>query len=81
MRKQEKVAARCSLRTSLSRKSRAAVFKELNTSLFYPVQYSLESERNVFYNRRRPPPRMRSRRRLPMKDKGEALGAAGTDYV
>jgi urea transport system substrate-binding protein len=36
--------------TSVSRKSVLPVFKELNSILFYPVQYEgQESERNVFY--------------------------------
>src|ERR1700722_13437984 len=36
--------------TSVSRKSVLSVFKELNSILFYPVQYEgEESERNVFY--------------------------------
>ena len=36
--------------TSVSRKSVLPVFKELNSVLFYPVQYEgEESERNVFY--------------------------------
>ena len=36
--------------TSVSRKSVLPVFKELNSILFYPVQYEgEESERNVFY--------------------------------
>ncbi|HEY8594039.1 MAG TPA: urea ABC transporter substrate-binding protein [Devosiaceae bacterium] len=36
--------------TSVSRKSVLPVFKELNSMLFYPVQYEgEESERNVFY--------------------------------
>src|SRR3989304_7255359 len=36
--------------TSVSRKSVLPVFKELNSILFYPVQYAgEESERNVFY--------------------------------
>jgi urea transport system substrate-binding protein len=47
---QEKVAAVFGCWTSVSRKSVLPVFKELNSILFYPVQYEgEESERNVFY--------------------------------
>ncbi|MFL5050204.1 MAG: transporter substrate-binding protein, partial [Xanthobacteraceae bacterium] len=46
----EKVAAVFGCWTSVSRKSVLPVFKELNSILFYPVQYEgEESERNVFY--------------------------------
>jgi urea transport system substrate-binding protein len=47
---QDKVAAVFGCWTSVSRKSVLPVFKELNSLLFYPVQYEgEESERNVFY--------------------------------
>ena len=47
---QDKVAAVFGCWTSVSRKSVLPVFKELNSILFYPVQYEgEESERNVFY--------------------------------
>src|ERR1700712_1433608 len=47
---QQKVAAVFGCWTSVSRKSVLPVFKELNSILFYPVQYEgQESERNVFY--------------------------------
>ncbi len=47
---QDKVAAVFGCWTSVSRKSVLPVFKELNSLLFYPVQYQgEESERNVFY--------------------------------
>jgi urea transport system substrate-binding protein len=47
---QQKVAAVFGCWTSVSRKSVLPVFKELNSVLFYPVQYEgEESERNVFY--------------------------------
>ncbi len=47
---QQKVAAVFGCWTSVSRKSVLPVFKELNSILFYPVQYEgEESERNVFY--------------------------------
>src|SRR5689334_14516199 len=47
---QDKVSAVFGCWTSVSRKSVLPVFKELNSILFYPVQYEgEESERNVFY--------------------------------
>ncbi len=47
---QHKVQAVFGCWTSVSRKSVLPVFKELNSVLFYPVQYEgEESERNVFY--------------------------------
>jgi urea transport system substrate-binding protein len=46
----DKVAVIFGCWTSVSRKSVLPVFKELNSILFYPVQYEgEESERNVFY--------------------------------
>jgi Periplasmic binding protein domain len=46
----EKVAVVFGCWTSVSRKSVLPVFKELDSILFYPVQYEgEESERNVFY--------------------------------
>ena len=46
----DKVAVVFGCWTSVSRKSVLPVFKELNSVLFYPVQYEgEESERNVFY--------------------------------
>src|SRR3984893_14040233 len=46
----DKVAAVFGCWTSVSRKSVLPVFKELDSILFYPVQYEgEESERNVFY--------------------------------
>src|SRR2546428_13890013 len=46
----DKVAAVFGCWTSGSRKSGLPVFKELNSVLFYPVQYEgEESERNAFY--------------------------------
>ena len=47
---QDKVAAVFGCWTSVSRKSVLPVFKELNSLLFYPVQYEGEElEKNVFY--------------------------------
>src|ERR1044071_1266407 len=69
--------------TSVSRKSVLPVFKELNSILFYPVQYEgEESERNVFYTGAAP-----NQQAIPavdylMKDeKVHRWVLAGTDYV
>src|SRR6202034_3644878 len=69
--------------TSVSRKSVLPVFKELNSMLFYPVQYEgEESERNVFYTGAAP-----NQQAIPavdylMKDeKVKRWVLAGTDYV
>ena len=71
--------------TSVSRKSVLPVFKELNSILFYPVQYEgEESERNVFYTGAAP-----NQQAVPAvdylmsKDGGEVKRwvLAGTDYV
>src|SRR5271165_3117042 len=69
--------------TSVSRKSVLPVFKELDSILFYPVQYEgEESERNVFYTGAAP-----NQQAIPavdylMKDeKGKRWVLAGTDYV
>jgi len=71
--------------TSVSRKSVLPVFKELNSILFYPVQYEgEESERNVFYTGAAP-----NQQAIPAvdylmsKDGGEVKRwvLEGTDYV
>src|SRR6202453_4034698 len=69
--------------TSVSRKSVLPVFKELNSILFYPVQYEgEESERNVFYTGAAP-----NQQAIPAVDylmKEEKIKRwvlAGTDYV
>jgi urea transport system substrate-binding protein len=71
--------------TSVSRKSVLPVFEELNSMLFYPVQYEgEESSRNVFYTGAAP-----NQQAIPAvdylmsKDGGEAKRwvLAGTDYV
>ncbi len=47
----DKVSAVFGCWTSSSRKSVLPVFEELNSILFYPVQYEgEESSRNIFYN-------------------------------
>lgn len=71
--------------TSVSRKSVLPVFKELNSVLFYPVQYEgEESERNVFYTGAAP-----NQQAIPavdylMSEDGGNVKRwvlAGTDYV
>ena len=69
--------------TSVSRKSVLPVFKELNSVLFYPVQYEgEESERNVFYTGAAP-----NQQAIPAVDylekeeKVQRWVLAGTDYV
>ncbi|MGD9783267.1 MAG: urea ABC transporter substrate-binding protein [Hyphomicrobiaceae bacterium] len=82
---QKKVAAVFGCWTSVSRKSVLPVFKELNSILFYPVQYEgEESERNVFYTGAAP-----NQQAIPavdylMSEEGGAVKRwvlAGTDYV
>jgi urea transport system substrate-binding protein len=79
----DKVAAVFGCWTSVSRKSVLPVFKELNSVLFYPVQYEgEESERNVFYTGAAP-----NQQAIPAVDylaKEENVDRwvlAGTDYV
>jgi urea transport system substrate-binding protein len=69
--------------TSVSRKSVLPVFEELNSILFYPVQYEgQESQRNVFYTGAAP-----NQQAIPavdylMDEEGvERWYLAGTDYV
>ena len=82
---QKKVSAVFGCWTSVSRKSVLPVFKELNSVLFYPVQYEgEESERNVFYTGAAP-----NQQAIPAvdylmsKDGGDVKRwvLAGTDYV
>jgi urea transport system substrate-binding protein len=79
----DKVAAVFGCWTSVSRKSVLPVFKELNSILFYPVQYEgEESERNVFYTGAAP-----NQQAIPAVDylmkeeKAQRWVLAGTDYV
>jgi urea transport system substrate-binding protein len=81
----EKVSVVFGCWTSVSRKSVLPVFKELNSILFYPVQYEgEESERNVFYTGAAP-----NQQAIPAvdylmsKDGGSVKRwvLAGTDYV
>ena len=69
--------------TSVSRKSVLPVFEELNSIMFYPVQYEgEESQRNVFYTGAAP-----NQQAIPAVDYlADAEGVerwvlAGTDYV
>ncbi|PSH63928.1 MULTISPECIES: urea ABC transporter substrate-binding protein [Phyllobacterium] len=80
---QDKVAAVFGCWTSSSRKSVLPVFEELNSLLFYPVQYEgEESSRNVFYTGAAP-----NQQAIPAvdylaKEEGvERWVLAGTDYV
>jgi len=79
----DKVAAVFGCWTSVSRKSVLPVFEELNSLLFYPVQYEgEESQRNVFYTGAAP-----NQQAIPavdylMANEGvERWVLAGTDYV
>ena len=79
----EDVAAVFGCWTSVSRKSVLPVFEELNSLLFYPVQYEgEESSKNVFYTGAAP-----NQQAIPavdylMNDLGvERWVLAGTDYV
>ncbi len=78
-----KVSAVFGCWTSVSRKSVLPVFEELNSILFYPVQYEgEESQRNVFYTGAAP-----NQQAIPavdylMAEEGvERWVLAGTDYV
>ncbi|MBZ0161116.1 MAG: urea ABC transporter substrate-binding protein [Notoacmeibacter sp.] len=79
----DKVAVVFGCWTSVSRKSVLPVFKELNSILFYPVQYEgEESERNVVYTGAAP-----NQQAIPAVDylakeeKVQRWVLAGTDYV
>ncbi|OJV03326.1 MAG: urea ABC transporter substrate-binding protein, partial [Shinella sp. 65-6] len=79
----DKVSAVFGCWTSVSRKSVLPVFEELNSILFYPVQYEgEESQRNVFYTGAAP-----NQQAIPAVDYlAESEGVerwvlAGTDYV
>src|SRR5262245_3759899 len=79
----QKVAATFGCWTSVSRKSVLPVFEELNSLLFYPVQYEgEESSKNVFYTGAAP-----NQQAIPAVDylmnevKVKRWVLAGTDYV
>jgi urea transport system substrate-binding protein len=71
--------------TSVSRKSVLPVFKELNSILFYPVQYEgEESERNVFYTGAAPNQQAVPAVDYLMSEEGGSVKRwvlEGTDYV
>jgi len=80
---QDKCAATFGCWTSVSRKSVLPVFEELNSILFYPVQYEgQECSRNVFYTGAAP-----NQQAIPAVDylwnesKVKRWVLAGTDYV
>jgi urea transport system substrate-binding protein len=79
----EKVASVFGCWTSVSRKSVLPVFKELNSILFYPVQYEgEESERNVFYTGAAPNQQaMPAVDYLMKEEQVQRWVLAGTDYV
>jgi urea transport system substrate-binding protein len=79
---QQRCAATFGCWTSVSRKSVLPVFEELNSVLFYPVQYEgEESSRNIFYTGAAP-----NQQAIPAVDYLMAEGVQrwvleGTDYV
>jgi urea transport system substrate-binding protein len=79
----EKVAATFGCWTSVSRKSVLPVFEELNSLLFYPVQYEgEESSKNVFYTGAAPNQQAMPAVDYLMNDLGvQRWVLAGTDYV
>ncbi|GGI17089.1 MAG: urea ABC transporter substrate-binding protein [Oxalicibacterium faecigallinarum] len=82
---QDKVSVVFGCWTSVSRKSVLPVFKELNSLLFYPVQYEGEElEKNVFYTGAAPNQQaIPAVEYLMSKEGGEAkrFVLLGTDYV
>jgi urea transport system substrate-binding protein len=82
---QEKVAVVFGCWTSVSRKSVLPVFKELNSLLFYPVQYEGEElEKNVFYTGAAPNQQAIPAVEYLMSKEGGAAKRfvlLGTDYV
>src|SRR6056297_537764 len=78
----EEVAAVFGCWTSVSRKSVLPVFEELNSLLFYPVQYEgEESQRNVFYTGAAPNQQAIPAVEYLMEQGVERWVLAGTDYV
>ena len=79
----ERVAAVFGCWTSVSRKSVLPVFEELNSLLFYPVQYEgEESSRNVFYTGAAPNQQAIPAVEYLMNELGvKRWVLAGTDYV
>src|SRR3981189_520021 len=81
----DKVAVVFGCWTSVSRKSVLPVFKELDSILFYPVQYEgEESERNVFYTGAAPNQQAIPAGHYLMSEDGGSVKRwvlEGTDYV
>src|ERR671927_785899 len=82
---QDKVAVVFGCWTSVSRKSVLPVFKELNSLLFYPVQYEGEElEKNVFYTGAAPNQQAIPAVEYLMSEEGggaKRFYLLGTDYV
>ena len=82
---QDKVVATFGCWTSVSRKSVLPVFKELNSILYYPVQYEGEElEKNVFYTGAAPNQQAIPATEYLMSKEGGAAKRfflLGTDYV
>lgn len=82
---QDKVSVVFGCWTSVSRKSVLPVFKELNSLLFYPVQYEGEElEKNVFYTGAAPNQQAIPAVEYLMSDEGggaKRFVLLGTDYV
>lgn len=82
---QDKVSVVFGCWTSVSRKSVLPVFKELNSLLFYPVQYEGEElEKNVFYTGAAPNQQAIPATEYLMSDEGggaKRFVLLGTDYV
>src|SRR5574338_1037212 len=82
---QDKVAVVFGCWTSVSRKSVLPVFEELNSLLFYPVQYEgEESSRNVFYTGAAPNQQAIPAVEYLMSEEGggaQRFFLLGTDYV
>ncbi|NDY84433.1 urea ABC transporter substrate-binding protein [Orrella sp. NBD-18] len=82
---QDKVVAVFGCWTSVSRKSVLPVFKELNSLLFYPVQYEGEElEKNVFYTGAAPNQQAIPAVEYLMSEEGggaKRFVLLGTDYV
>src|SRR5471032_2939039 len=82
---QDKVAVVFGCWTSVSRKSVLPVFKELNSLLFYPVQYEGEElEKNVFYTGAAPNQQATPAVEYLMSEDGggaKRFVLLGTDYV
>src|SRR6516164_5473260 len=79
----EKVSVVFGTYTSVSRKSVLPVFKDLNSLLFYPVQFEgEESERNIFYTGAVPNQQaIPAAEYLMSEEKAQRFVLLGTDFV